>query len=285
MMIKILIVVIALLVSVTAKAQQQIDTVLRFTPGRGEAVGRGPAFFPMNIFRGPDAGANDTVPTLDPREICALGLDGEIIVGIKNYVLVDGPGPDFTIFENVFVGPLGKVFAEPAEISVSTNGTDWHVFPFDSLTLEGCAGRTPTNHSNHTTPGSGGGDVFDLASIGADSVRWIRIRDLCAMILANKRHPYYDPTISGFDLDAVLCYHTAPAPTATALACITRTAIVQTTVRTGGTLYIHDTAGRLLQQMPVPGGITNIPMYHLPAECLLVTLDADNTVQTLKVLR
>ena len=84
------------------------DTVLRFTPGSGQSTGQGPAFFPSNIFGIPDPTATEETPSVDPREVCSIGLDGEIIIGFDGHVIVDAPGPDFTVFENVFIWNEGR---------------------------------------------------------------------------------------------------------------------------------------------------------------------------------
>jgi hypothetical protein len=112
------------------------------------------------------------------------------------------------VFENAFVRFDGRVFAEPAKVAVSRDGTRFVEFPFDSLTLRGCAGVTPThgNESPFNTARSGG-DAFDLATIQMDSVRFIKITDISALVLNNPQHRFFDPTITGFDLDAVVGLH------------------------------------------------------------------------------
>ncbi len=182
-----------------------IDTVYAFRPGTGQNFGQDSAYFPRNIFGPPDSSARPDRPSASPEQICSLGLGGEIIVGFKGMLLRDGPGPDFVVFENAFFSPItGKVFAEPALVAVSRDGEQWLEFPWDTLTLEGCAGRTPTNGAaDPLDPVSAGGDWFDLALLGVDSVRYIRIRDLTWWLKERPWHPFWDPTLSGFDLDAV----------------------------------------------------------------------------------
>lgn len=186
--------------------QSTIDTVYHVKWGYGQNQGQSPEYFPANIFGKPDSNANRNIPTSSPYEICSIGLDGEIIVGFKNFLIFDGPGPDFTIFENAFINPVtNKVFAEPAEISVSYDGVHFYSFPFDSLNLKGCAGITPTNGAQDCfNPEVSGGDKFDLAEIGIQQAKYIKIRDVTNLILSNSNHPYYDPILSGFDLDAVV---------------------------------------------------------------------------------
>ncbi len=185
-----------------------IDTVVAFRPGTGQNFGQSPAFFPRNVFGLPDTNAREDVPSANPAEICSLGLGGEIIVGFKNALLLDRAGADFTVFENAFVRFDGRVFAEPAKVAVSRDGVRFVEFPFDSLTLRGCAGITPTRgNESPFNPARSGGDAFDLATIQMDSVRFIKITDISAFVLNNPRHPFFDPTITGFDLDAVVGLH------------------------------------------------------------------------------
>jgi len=185
------------------------DTLISFKPGSGQSFGQEAAYFPNNIFGLPDTNGSQNTPSSDPGQVCSIGLGGEIKLGFRNYVLTDGEGPDFTIFENAFNNPVtSKVFAEPAKISVSKDGINFIEFPFDSLTMNGCAGISPTNgRSDPFDPEVSGGNCFDLKDIGMDSVRFIKITDICQMVLDNPGHPFYDPIISGFDLDAVVSWH------------------------------------------------------------------------------
>ncbi|GBD06416.1 hypothetical protein HRbin21_00208 [bacterium HR21] len=180
-----------------------VDTVLAFRPGTGQSFGR--EFFPDNIFGPPDTAARPDRPSADPRQLLSLGMDGEIIVGFRGKVLVNGPGPDLVIFENAFRTPTGTVFSEPGIVSVSPDGIRWHTFPWDSLTLRGCAGMTPTNGAaaDFFDPEQSGGDWFDLGWLGVDTIRYIRITDLTWWLAQHPEHPLWNPILSGFDLDAV----------------------------------------------------------------------------------
>jgi hypothetical protein len=184
------------------------DAVDHFTPGTGQTTGQGSEYFPHNILGLPDTSARYETATTDPNQIVSLGLGGEIVLRFDRHVIVDGPGPDFTVFENAFHYKLGqreRIYAEPGQVAVSRDGITFTPFPFDSLTLEGCAGVTPTNgDKNPTDPTVSGGDSFDLATIGVDSIRYIRIRDVTSMVLNNPSHPFRDLTLSGFDLDAIV---------------------------------------------------------------------------------
>ncbi len=183
------------------------DAVASFTPGSGQNSGQGPEFFPANVLGLPDTSARPWLAAVAPEQICSLGLGGEIVLRFDSPIL-DGTGPDFTVFENAFhytIGGVEHTYAEPGEVAVSRNGVDFTAFPFDTLSLRGCAGVTPVNgDQDPTDPSVSGGDSFDLAELGIDSIRFVRIRDVTAMVKDNPEHPYWDPTLSGFDLDAVV---------------------------------------------------------------------------------
>jgi len=201
----------------TLRAQSVVDTgadtVVSFVPGSGSGVGREPQYFPHNVLGFPDPSARESVPAIDPAQILSLGLGGEITLRFDRHLIVDGPGPDFTVFENAFrytMGGVQRTYAEPAEISVSRDGVTFVPFPFDSSTLVGCAGVTPTNGDRDPRdPSVSGGDPFDLATIGIDSVRFVRIHDVTSIVRDDRRHPFWDPTLNGFDLDAVVAVNVA----------------------------------------------------------------------------
>ncbi|MCX7909486.1 MAG: T9SS type A sorting domain-containing protein [Ignavibacteria bacterium] len=189
-----------------------IDTVFWFYPGSGQNIGQDSSYFPENIFSLPDTNASENFPSSSPKHICSIGLAGEICVGFKNYYIIDMEGPDFTIFENAFINPVTKkVFAEPATVSVSEDGVVFYEFPWDYKTLEGCAGTKPTNgKANPFDPKVSGGNSFDLAEIGIKKARFVKIKDICDTILHNTEHPFYDPLLSGFDLDCVVGLNLIP---------------------------------------------------------------------------
>jgi len=192
--------------------QSIIDTVYWFYPGTGQNLGQDSGYFPKNIFKLPDTIASEVVPSSSPADICSIGLGGEICVGFKDFEVVDLEGPDFTIFENAFVNPVTKkVFAEPAVVSVSADGVEFIDFPWDYESLEGCAGTKPTNgKGNPFDPSESGGNSFDLSTIGLKKIKYIKIKDICNLILNDKNHPFYSPLLSGFDLDCVVGIHLLP---------------------------------------------------------------------------
>ncbi len=192
--------------------QSAIDTVFWFYPGEGQNLGQNSVYFPSNIFRLPDTNASELVPSSSPYDICSIGIGGEICVGFKNFEIVDSDGADFTIFENAFLNPITKIFfAEPAVVSVSYDGTNFFEFPWDYQTLEGCAGTKPTNgKGNPFNPEESGGNSFDLSSFGIKKARYIKIKDICNLILNDTSHPFYSPLLTGFDLDCVVGIHLLP---------------------------------------------------------------------------
>ncbi len=260
----------------TSRAQERapVDTVLRLTPGTGQNNGQGPAFFPRNVLGYPSSALADTVPVTDPREVCSIGLDGEIIVGFRDRVVVDGPGVDLTIYENAFRYSDSLVYAEPAVVSVSRDGMVWTSFPWDSLTLSGCAGVTPAL-----------GDGFDLSTIGVDSIRWIRLTDVTRVILNNEQHPFYDPTLTGFDLDAVVSDHTVRVALNTQVAVIPRTTTIDISVASDNAeLLVTDVRGVILYREVLEQGVYQRSFDDLVQTCFMVMLRGYGMTTTVKVL-
>ncbi len=178
--------------------------VITFDPGPG--AGFGAAGFP-DVVLGPPGTATEIVPSLD---VLTLGTGGEIVLGFGARVIVDGPGPDFSVHENPFWpgGSEENVFAEFGEVAVSADGDEWWTYPCEPVsgdvgTYPGCAGWTPTQTFSVTegrllTLDETGGDGFDLAESGFDAIRYVRIRDLSDGGPAPS---------AGFDLDAITLLH------------------------------------------------------------------------------
>jgi hypothetical protein len=157
--------------------------------------------FPLNVLGPPDSTATGVSPSSRPEEIQALGTGGEIILRYNDRVIVNRPGPDFTVFENAFFvgGDSNTVFREVALVAVSKDGVTYVQFPFAGPpTWHNLAGATPTLGGNPLDPALSGGDSFDLQEIGMDSVSYIRIVDAAALVP--------DDGVS-FDLDAVGALH------------------------------------------------------------------------------
>ncbi len=194
-----------------AQGNPYADSVVYFHKGIGDYSNQNPPYFPGNVLGEPSESATETVHAVAPEEICSLGLGGEILLEFTDNAIVNGEGVDFTVFENAFLiqfGPrAGEIFAEPGKVAVSKDGINFYEFPFDSLTLEGLAGVTPTNGAaDPTNPDSSGGDSFDLSVVGLDTAYYVKITDVTE-IIQDTSHPYFDPTANGFDLDAVVAVH------------------------------------------------------------------------------
>ena len=168
----------------------------------GDGAGFGQEELP-EIALGPPGKSSQSQGSLD---VVSLGVGGSIIVGFGDRSIVDGPGPDFIVFENAFWpgGNERNVWAELGEVSVSSDGVDWVVFSCtaegtEAGTYPGCAGWTPTRSFDalslfELSPDIVGGDAFDLAETGLKEARYVRIVDLGSDAI---------PPSAGFDFDAV----------------------------------------------------------------------------------
>ncbi|MDZ7724343.1 MAG: FlgD immunoglobulin-like domain containing protein [candidate division KSB1 bacterium] len=177
------------------------DQVVEFTPGAG--AGFGENYFPTNVLGPPDPDPMLSIyqSSNKPQEILSLGTGGEIVLEFIDTIIVDGEGADFTVFENPFVYSMGgedHVFIEAGIVSVSQDGNEFVEFPYDTVTWSGLAGVTPTLDAYHfDDPSRSGGDSFDLADVGLESARYVKIRDLGSI----KKEGAWN---GDFDLDAVV---------------------------------------------------------------------------------
>lgn len=184
--------------------------LVSFAPG--VHAGFGQANLPGVVF-GPPGGGGARA-SLD---VVSLGVGGHIVVGFGDRDIVDGPGPDFVVFENAFyiAGTDRDVFAELGEVSVSQDGKTWAAFACDPerAAATSCAGQTPTETYDPAElvpldPLASGGDAFDLADLDIEWARFVRIRDRATEGAGNN---------AGFDLDAVgLVHHRRAVTQATA---------------------------------------------------------------------
>lgn len=191
-------------------ADRFVTDVVSFTPG--ECAGFGAAKMP-GVVEGPPLGAGDQMGSLD---VVSFGKGGEMIVRFDG--IVDGPGPDFIVFENAFYagGDPTKIAADLAQVGVSEDGVTWHDFPCtpgDAPPFGTCAGwrpvhSSPTNGISPFDPDHAGGDPYDLADLGLAAIRYVRIQDR-----ATEGCPDGGATTTaGFDLDAIAVLH--PSKTA-----------------------------------------------------------------------
>ena len=166
----------------------------------GAGAGFGQADMP-GIVLGPPHGAGCCAGSLD---VLSLGNGGEIVLGFGPATIVDGPGPDFIVFENPFEigGNPAAVFAELATVAVSADGAIWRAFPCTASEPPwgSCAGWHPVYQDGDTgplDPALAGGDAFDLADVGLSEARYVRIVDRADL----------QGAAGVFDLDAVGIVH------------------------------------------------------------------------------
>lgn len=155
------------------------------------------------------------VPRTGGTHVVSFGGGGSLWIELNNYIIVDGPGVDFTIFENAIHSDLYGIFAERAQVSVSEDGVDFVSFPCDVFDpdeiYEGCAGVTPVNAlQNPLNPEVSGGDSFDLSDIGVRVAKYILIEDLNTCLPGDPTYLTAEgeilcgaPGQQGFDLDAM----------------------------------------------------------------------------------
>lgn len=156
--------------------------------GTGQNHGQD-TLFPQAVFGPPDNG--------NVQEVVSLGNGGYVTLGFGGFYIVDGPGPDFVVFEN----PVANFF-ELATVAVSNDLVNWTEFPCTApegaSDFGSCAGAhyvyaTRSNGIDPLDPAQAGGDWYDLADIGVASARYVRITDRVDL----------DGVDGVFDLDAV----------------------------------------------------------------------------------
>ncbi len=177
------------------------DCVESFVPAEG--VGFGHDAMP-DVVLGPPHGAPTGTGSMD---VASLGCAGRITLAFDPPAIVDGPGPDFIVFENAFrTGE--ETFAEPARVLVSEDGQHWEAFDCrvdgdGAWPPTGCAGIEPVLAEGDpaTDPQTAGGDAFDLADVGLARARYVRIVDVTEEHYGERTWCAGDA--GGFDLDAV----------------------------------------------------------------------------------
>lgn len=223
--------------SFQASGDPYVDAVVSYVVGASGGY-PGTNYLP-NVVKGPPMGSGLFQGGLD---VFSLGFGGQIVLRFDDNAIANGPGADFTVFENAFMAFNGatltieRPFADPAIVSVSQNGTTWHTFPCQLTTnppaeifYPGCAGVYPVLSSGGNphpsipthgtmadlvgaplipppTPGGAGGDSFDLAAVGLSWARYVRIVD--ANVVTGDP---YGPNNAGADVDAVAAIHSVPA--------------------------------------------------------------------------
>ncbi len=221
----------------------------------GPGAGFGQAFYPDNILGPPDPGATPSQPAYTEDELLTLGKDGWVVLQFVDNTIVDGDGPDFTVFENVMQSG-SSYFRETAFVDVSQDGVNWVRFPWDPVTFDGLAGVWPTTGGDPTDPSVSGGDQFDLADVGMPWVSFVKLTD-CG-----------DSVEDGglFDLDAVVAVNSVETgiggtgPDAPRLICFSpaTTGRIELFAGTAGNVMVFDLDGRLEFTCPVSPGMNSI---------------------------
>ena len=183
-------------------ASRFATSVESFSPGPGSDFGQ--ADLP-DIVLGPPRGLGDAKGSLD---VATLGNGGSMTLGFAPSAIIDGPGPDFIVFENPFYvdgTDPPQPFAELGTVEVSDDGQSFRGFPCTASAppYGGCAGWHPVyanpdkNSIDPTDPAVAGGDAFDLGDLGVGRARYVRITDRIDLTGLN----------GSFDLDAVSIVH------------------------------------------------------------------------------
>jgi hypothetical protein len=172
------------------------DKVIEVTYGTDAGFGQDKM---PGVALGPPGGTNSDIVT--------LGNGGQIILEMTDFIIADGEGPDFTVFENPFYvdGNSEKPFSEAGTVSVSADGVTFHEFDCDlddSPKFPGCAGTIPTlakegSGIDPTDPAVSGGNQFDLSDVGLETARFVKIVD------DGVPPEIGGAPFSGFDLDAI----------------------------------------------------------------------------------
>ncbi len=204
---------------------QYATSVLQYNQGTGSGI-----FVQTNILGAPSGGGL-TGGSLD---VLTLGLGGDVTVGFST-TIVNGPGVDFTVFENGFEFPPGFVFTELAHVEVSTDGVNFARFPstyqgpqgpFSSFTTFAygssinLAGGLPVvtnpgiNNVSPFNPVYSGGDSFDLSdlishplvtagTVDLNQINFVRLVDVDGGVDTDSAGNLIWDSTSSADIDAV----------------------------------------------------------------------------------
>jgi hypothetical protein len=231
-------------VTLSGAADPYADAVTSFHPLSSNGFGAGSL---PSIVLGPPSGGGALRGSLDVVSLhvrsnndngASAPYGGSITLRFDDNLVVNGPGTDFIVFENVFFvgGKTDQRWMEPAIVAVSQDGVHYYTFPYDFVPhysvggeincynpycySRGFAGVNPV-YSNNGSPAPwdprvAGGDAFDLSGITQAKLDWIRFVRITATgdnwltdINGDKvRHVNETGSCSGtgssgFDLDAI----------------------------------------------------------------------------------
>ena len=146
-------------------------------------------------------------PPVDVYDVLSLGTSGSITIELNGYIVANGEGDDFTVFENPFTG-----WQECGEVSVSEDGNTYHSFTCDQYNADGnfsgCAGAVEVvyglDDDDYRDPTLSGGDSFDIDDLGLSYVKYIKIVDIGLCYADASKSLYLTSSApNGFDLDAL----------------------------------------------------------------------------------
>jgi len=155
--------------------------VVSYVPGTNV----NPNFSDPQRFLGPPQGSLDVVQ---------LGIRGTLTVGF-DVTIVDGPGPDLTVWENGFRFGSDFVFAELARVGVSSDGIHYATFPpeyyagplgqFETMEIGATWGMAGASEGfgmgDPLRPSRSQGDFFDLGALRDEPLVRIGLVDLNAI--------------------------------------------------------------------------------------------------------
>lgn len=196
------------LIATSAFAQDPFaDAVASFVPGTNAGFGADEL---PGIVLGPPQGSGLLQGSF---HTVSLGNGGVIVMRFDLPMICDGPGVDFTIFENAFHAgsTSGPIFTDYGIVAVSQDGETFVDIAYDATSHVGLAGQSPVlshpdNDIDPLDPAVSGGDQFDLADVGLAWISYVRITDPATAIPdIGNMIPQADN--SGFDLDAIAALH------------------------------------------------------------------------------
>jgi hypothetical protein len=200
--------------SAPAIADPFADDIHSYTLGTDG--GWGEAYLPSCISGPPDYNFEEFDKEVLKSQIFSLGIGGTAVVEFTDNFIVDGPGVDFTIFENGLIDwRNGEEFYEGAQVFVSADGVEFLDLGYAPGTMTGQMYNAIYNDPTFDPldPSVSGGDSFDIA-FDKDGLPTGLTRVSYVMLVDDGDGVSEGHGNSGFDLDAIAAVHSAPEPAA-----------------------------------------------------------------------
>lgn len=260
--------------------------------------------------------AGDSSQAIGPSDkmIVSLGDSGVAVLTFAQPI-INGPGPDFAVFENGFADPVDpeQAYMELAFVEVSSDGVSFFRFPATSHTQDtqqvAGTGEYMNARKVNNLAGkyiSGYGTPFDLqemtgiAGLDVNNITHVRIVDVIGDLsvhqsldagghVINDPYPTPFPT-GGFDLDAVGVLNQQGSsgvagmenPWALKAGPNPVSDVLQVNIgRPHAPLYIalYDISGKLLQSTMVAGDNYSFSFKNLPSGLYLLTAGESQAIQ------